>query len=180
MKVEPRNYVSIHYTLTLDSGEQVDSTSGGDPLGFLQGTGQIIEGLDKAVIGKAVGEKFKIAIPPEEAYGLPNEEMYRNIPRENFPAEIELEAGQGFTANGPHGPVSFKVVRIEGDDVVADFNHALAGQTLHFDVEIAEIREPRAEELAQLAAASAHGHAHDHDGCGPDDCSSCKGSCGCN
>lgn len=171
MKVEPKTYVAIHYTLTLDSGEKVDSTEGGEPLGFIQGSGQIIEGLDKALLGKSEGDKFEVTIEPNEAYGMPTEEMYREIPRENFPPDVQLVAGVGFTANGPYGPVSFRVVRVEGDTVIADFNHTLAGQTLHFAVTVAEVREPRAEELAALSTEHA---------CAPDDCSSCGGGCGCN
>lgn len=171
MKIEPRNYVAINYTLTIGNGEKVDSTEGGEPLGFIQGSGQIITGLDAAVLGRTLGEKFTVVVPPEDAYGVPDEEMYREIPRQNFPAGVDLSPGQGFTANGPHGPVSFKVVRADDEVVVADFNHVLAGETLTFDVEIAEVREARAEELAALSS--------DH-GCSPDECGSCGGSCGCN
>jgi FKBP-type peptidyl-prolyl cis-trans isomerase SlyD len=175
MKVEQSNYVAIHYTLTLGSGEQVDSSEGGEPLNFIQGTGQIIEGLDKAVLGREMGEKFSITVPPEEAYGLPEEEMFRGIPRENFPEDAELEPGQGFTANGPHGPVAFKIIKVEEDEVTVDFNHVLAGETLNFDVEISEVRTPTAEELAAATAAPAG--EGDGDGCAPSDCSSC--GCGC-
>jgi FKBP-type peptidyl-prolyl cis-trans isomerase SlyD len=170
MKVEEKKFVAMHYTLTLDSGEQVDSSEGQEPLGFIQGSGQIIEGLDEAVIGKAVGDKFKVNIPAEKAYGMPSEEMHREIPRENFPADAELVAGQGFTATGPHGPVSFRVVSIDEATVVADFNHVLAGEALNFDVEITEVRDPNAEELAQLGGGDA--------GCAPSDCSGCGGGCG--
>lgn len=169
MKVEEKKFVAMHYTLTLNNGEKVDSSEGQDPLGFIQGTGQIIEGLDAAVLGKEVGDKFTVSIPPEQGYGVASEEMHREIPRENFPADAELEVGQGFTATGPHGPVSFRVVSTDDEKVVADFNHVLAGETLTFDVEITEVREPNAEEMAQLSASA---------GCEPSACGSCGGSCG--
>ncbi len=171
MKIEPRMYVAIHYTLTLEDGEKADSTEGGEPLGFIQGVGHVIQGLDQAVLGKSEGERFRITIPPELAYGLPDEEMMREIPRENFPQGVDLTPGQGFTANGPHGPVSFRIANLTDDTVVADFNHVLAGRTLTFDVTIAEAREPRAEELAALSGGG---------GCAPEDCGSCGGGCGCN
>jgi FKBP-type peptidyl-prolyl cis-trans isomerase SlyD len=177
MKIEPRNYVGIHYTLKLDDGEVLDSSEGNDPLGFIQGTGQIIEGLDKALLGKEVGEKFAVTVAPEEGYGEVNEEMHRELPRENFPEDAELEPGIGFTANGPHGPVAFTIVKAEGDTVTVDFNHPLAGKTLNFDVEIVETREPNAEELAMLASASACGDDDCEEGCAPTDCSSCGGGC---
>lgn len=170
MKVEPRTYVSIHYTLTLDDGEKADSTEGQEPLGFIQGTGTIIQGLDEAVLGKETGEKFTITIPPEKAYGLPEEDMLRDLPRENFPGNIDLAPGMGFTANGPHGPVSFKIAEVRDDVVVADFNHVLAGRTLTFDVEITEVREPNSEELARFAGEASS--------CAPTDCAGCKGGCG--
>ena len=170
MKVEEKKFVAVHYTLTLNNGEKVDSSEGQDPLGFIQGSGQVIEGLDEAVIGKEVGEKFTVQIPPEKAYGMGSEEMHREIPRENFPADSELTPGQGFTANGPHGPVSFRVIKTDEKTVYADFNHVLAGETLNFDVEVTEVRDPQAEELAQLAG--------EEGGCAPSDCSGCGGGCG--
>jgi FKBP-type peptidyl-prolyl cis-trans isomerase SlyD len=171
MKVEEKKFVAMHYTLTLENGEKVDSSEGQDPMGFIQGSGQIIEGLDEAVLGREVGEKFTVSIPPEKAYGPSSEEMHREIPRENFPADAELNDGQGFTATGPHGPVSFRVVSVDEKIVMADFNHVLAGETLNFEVEITETREPQAEELAQLGGGDA-------DGCAPSDCGSCGGGCG--
>ncbi len=172
MKIEPRLYVGINYTLTLDDGEVADSTDGQPPLGFIQGTGQVIEGLDTAILGKSLGEKFSVTIAPEEAYGPLVEDMQREIPRENFPEELKLEAGMSFTANGPHGPVNFRVIEEKGDVVIADFNHVLAGRTLTFDVEVAEVREPTTEELAAITGA-------EMDGCAPSDCGPCGGGCDC-
>jgi len=96
--------------------------------------------------------------------------MYRDIPLSNFPEGTELKPGQGFTASGPYGPVSFTVVKVEGDNVVADFNHALAGKTLNFEVTVEEVRDPTAEELAAISG--------DSGGCSPSACGSCGGGCG--
>ena len=155
MKVEDQVYVSIDYTLTLDSGEVVDQSKAGDPLGFIFGAGQVIGGLEKGLLGMEVGQAAKITVEPEDGYGQPEPNMLRDIPRENFPGDVALEPGMGFTARGPHGPVSFRVNSVTDDVVVADFNHPLAGQRLHFDVKVAEVREPRAEELAALMHSSA-------------------------
>jgi FKBP-type peptidyl-prolyl cis-trans isomerase SlyD len=170
MKVEDRQYVSIDYTLSLDSGEVVDRSTPGEPLGFLLGSGQIIAGLEKGLKGMEAGQSAKISVEPEEGYGIPNPSLIRDIPRENFPDDLKLEIGMGFEVKGPHGPVSFRVKEVGDEAVVADFNHPLAGQRLHFDVTVSEVREPRAEELASLMAGSS---------CAPEDCGSCGGGCGC-
>lgn len=175
MKIEDRQYVSIDYTLTLDSGEVVDRSQGGEPLGFIFGTGQIISGLEKGLLGMEVGQSARISVEPDDGYGPVAPDMLRDIPRENFPDDVVLEPGMGFTAKGPHGPVSFRVKSVTDDVVVADFNHPLAGERLHFDVTVAEVREARAEELAALMHASDCGH----DECAPEDCGSCGGGCGC-
>jgi FKBP-type peptidyl-prolyl cis-trans isomerase SlyD len=170
MKVADRTYVSIDYTLTLDSGEVADKSDAGDPLGFLFGTGQIIPGLEKALEGMEAGQSANVTVPPADGYGESKTELMRDLPRDNFPEELELEPGMGFEAKGPHGPVTFRIREVQEDSVVADFNHPLAGQQLHFDVTVAEVREPNAEELAALM--------NQGDGCTPSDCSGCGGSCG--
>ncbi len=169
MCVEPRRYVSINYTLSLDSGEVVDQSEPGAPLGFVVGTGQIISGLEQALMGMEQGQFAKVTVEPEDGYGPLKEELLREIPRENFPEGLELEPGMGFEAKGPHGPVVFRVKSITDDSVTADFNHPLAGQRLHFDVTVEEVREPQAEELAEFMAPS---------GCSPATCGSCGGGCG--
>lgn len=168
MKVADRAYVTIDYTLSLDSGEVVDRSPAGEPLGFVCGAGQIIRGLEDGLQGMQVGDTAKVTVEPIEGYGEPRDELLRDLPRENFPDDLALEPGMGFEAKGPHGPVTFRLREIGDETVVADFNHPLAGQRLHFDVKVAEVREPTAEELATLMPS---------DGCSPSDCSSCNGSC---
>ncbi len=169
MKIEQRKFVSIAYTLKLDSGEVVDRSAEGEPLGFLFGSGQIIPGLESALEGRETGDTLQVTVTPEQGYGLPREELFREIPRENFPEDLVLEPGMGFEASGPHGPVTFRIREVRDDDVVADFNHPLAGERLHFDVTVEDVREARAEELAGLFQG----------GCDPNACSSCGSSGGC-
>ncbi|MFU8857327.1 MAG: FKBP-type peptidyl-prolyl cis-trans isomerase [Deferrisomatales bacterium] len=168
MKVENRRYVTIEYSLSLDSGEVVDRSAAGEPLGFICGTGQVIAGLEKGLVGLEAGETAKVVVEPRDGYGEPNPALMREIPRENFPQDLDLHAGMGFEAKGPHGPVTFRVREVRQDEVLADFNHPLAGERLHFDVKIADVREPRAEELAELLRG----------GCDETACGSCGGSCG--
>lgn len=169
MKVEDRKYVGIEYSLTLDSGEEVDRSGPGEPLGFIFGAGQIISGLEEGIRGMEPGQQAKITVEAEKGYGLPREELHREIPRANFPEDLEIETGMSFEAKGPHGPVQFRVKSTGDDTVIADFNHPLAGERLHFDINVVEVREPRAEELASLASDQ---------GCSPSECGSCGGGCG--
>ncbi len=172
MKIDENAYVAMEYALSLDSGEVVDRSSEEEPLEFIFGAGQVIAGLERGLKGMEPGQRSKITVEAEDAYGVAKQELQREIPRANFPEGMELEPGMGFEARGPHGPVTFRVISSDADNVLADFNHPLAGQRLHFDVHVVEVREPRAEELAQL-------HAHPgEDGCSPSACSSCSGSCG--
>ena len=175
MKVADNRYVAIDYRLTLDSGEEIDRSPEGCPLGFVAGTGSIIPGLESALAGRSAGEKFTITVDPEQAYGPVVDELVQIIPRERFPAGMEIVPGMGFQARGPRGPVEMVVKAVAPDAVTVDLNHPLAGKRLTFDVTVAEVREPRAEELAALM----HSSDCDHDECGPEDCGSCGGGCGC-
>jgi FKBP-type peptidyl-prolyl cis-trans isomerase SlyD len=181
MIISPDKYVSIHYTLTLDDGEVADSTSGGTPLSFVHGCGQIISGLEKALEGKTTGDKFVVTIPPDEAYGEKTDEMFRELPKDSFPSDMTLEPGMGFTAQGPHGPVSFFVVEVNNDTVVADFSHPLAGRTLTFDVEVAQIEELGPDELRLMKGEGNDGGCGSSCGGGDGGCSpsACGGGCGC-
>ena len=161
MKIEDRAYVAIEYTLSLDSAEVIDSSQPGEPFGFVFGAGQVIPGLEKGLQGMAQGESAQITVEAEDGYGEPSPDLFRDIPREHFPAEMDVEPGMVFEASGPQGPVRFRVQSVSDDVVVADLNHPLAGERLHFDVKVAEVREPTAEELDRL---------RDHSGCTPENC----------
>lgn len=141
--------VSIHYTLTNEQGEVLDSSSGAEPLAYLHGMGNIIPGLEKALTGRKAGDKLTARIAPEEGYGLRDAKLIQQVPRRAFQGVSDLQPGMRFSSQG--GPVT--VTRVMGDMVTIDANHALAGQTLNFEVEITEVREATGEELA-------HGHVH--------------------
>lgn len=179
MKIDDKVYVAIEYKLTLASGEEVDSSPEGEPLGFVTGSGQIIPGLEKALMGKSKGDRSQVVVEPEDGYGPVDESMFQDIPRSQFPDDCEVEPGMTFHAQGPHGPFMVSVARINDDDTVTvDMNHPLAGQQLHFDVTVVEVREPSAGELAALTAESSGCGC----GCGTADTGSCgttnTGSCG--
>jgi FKBP-type peptidyl-prolyl cis-trans isomerase SlyD len=159
-------FVAIEYTLTLGSGEVVDESPAGRPLGIVLGNGQIIPGLESALLGRNLGESFAVDVPAADGYGDVDEEMIQTMQRKSFPNAADLQVDMVFQAQTPHGAVSFRVKKIAGDDVVVDFNHPLAGEKLHFDVRIVEVRAATEEDLR--AACS-------HRGCASEGCDGCHG-----
>jgi FKBP-type peptidyl-prolyl cis-trans isomerase SlyD len=153
--------VSIHYTLTLDGGQVIDSSEGKDPLVYLHGHGNIIPGLEKELVGKGIGEKLSVTVVPEEGYGVHNPGLIQEVPREAFQGVDNLEVGMMFQAPGEGGHIQLiRITGIEGDKITVDGNHELAGKTLNFAVEISEIREASPEELTHGHAHGAGGHQH--------------------
>lgn len=132
--------VRIHYTGTLEDGTVFDSSEGRDPLEFTVGSGMIIPGLDRELPGMTVGEKKKVTIAPEDAYGPRQDGALLEVPRSDIPAEIPLELGLQLQMSGPQGqPMPVTVTELTDDSVTLDANHALAGQTLIFDFEVVAI-----------------------------------------
>lgn len=153
MLIADRAVVCIHYTLTNDKGEVLDSSEGREPLAYLHGQGNIIAGLESALLGKTTGDKLKVRIEPAQGYGVRDERMVQQVPRRAFQGVKDLQVGMRFQSQGPEGPASVVVTRVAGDMVTVDGNHPLAGEHLNFAVEITEVREASAEELS-------HGHVH--------------------
>ncbi|MBJ7539682.1 FKBP-type peptidyl-prolyl cis-trans isomerase [Marinomonas transparens] len=157
MQIAENTVVSMHYTLTDEQGETLDSSIGQDPLVFLSGAQNIIDGLDKALQGKKSGEKLTVAVSPEEGYGEIHQELIQKVPRENFQGVDDIQVGMQFMAQTPDGQQPVTVIEVEEDGVMLDGNHPLAGKMLNFDVEVLEVREASAEELE-------HGHVHGEGG----------------
>src|SRR5689334_641019 len=158
MLIAANKAVSIDYTLTNDAGEVIDSSAGGAPLVYLQGAGNIIPGLEKALEGKAVGDELTVAVEPEDAYGEYAAELVSTLSRSMFEGVDELEVGMQFHASAPDGQMQIVTIRdLDGDDVTVDGNHPLAGQRLNFQVKIVAIRDASQEEIA-------HGHVHGEGG----------------
>lgn len=146
--------VSFHYTLSDKGGQVLDSSQGGQPLVYLHGYSQIVPGLENALVGKAVGSAFKVAVEPAEGYGERNEQMVITLPRSqgNLPADIEV----GFVVElvSPEGDeIPARVVKLTEADITLDANHPLAGETLYFDIELTDVR-------AATKAEIEHGHVH--------------------
>ncbi|HET9032621.1 MAG TPA: peptidylprolyl isomerase [Dokdonella sp.] len=153
MQISERKVASFHYTLTNDAGDVLDSSEGREPLAYLHGAGNIVPGLESEMTGRSAGDKFKVDVTPENGYGTYIEELVQVVPRESFQGVDELAVGMQFQAQTAQGAIAVVVTAIEGDQVTVDGNHPLAGETLHFDVEIAEVRDASEEETQ-------HGHVH--------------------
>jgi len=150
MKIDNNTVVSLHYTLTNDQGEQLDSSAGHDPLEYLHGGAGIVPGLERELTGKEAGDKFVVVIQPEDAYGPTNPELISAVPRAQFPEDQAIQPGMQFQAQRPDGEsLTIVVTAVDGDTVTIDANHPLAGQVLHFDVSVEGIRDATEEEVAQ-------------------------------
>jgi len=146
--------VSMHYKLTDDEGNVLDSSEGSEPLGYLHGAGNIIPGLEKALTGKTEGDSLQVKVEPAEGYGEIIPELIQTVERAAFEGVESIEVDMTFEAQGPDGSVQHIVVKeVDGDEITIDGNHPLAGIALNFDVEIVSVREATEEETA-------HGHAH--------------------
>jgi FKBP-type peptidyl-prolyl cis-trans isomerase 2 len=131
--------VKVNYTLTVD-GKVMDSSNGRGPLEFKAGSHQMIPGFEKAVIGMKAGEKKSFKVSPKEGYGLEDPKAIRDIPKNQLPPEMTPKVGMTLTAQANGQRVPVRIVEIKKDTVVMNFNHPLAGKTLHFDVEVLEIK----------------------------------------
>ncbi len=162
MAIADKSVVGIQYTLKNDSGEELDGSSEGEPLVYLHGCGNIIPGLEDALLGKNIDDKLNVTVAPEKAYGEKKEEMMGKVPLSAFEGMGELKEGMRFDAEGADGHRQMVVIEEVGEEeVTINGNHPLAGETLHFDVTVESIRQATAEELE-------HGHVHAPGGCGHD------------
>jgi len=142
--------ISFHYTLTDATGKQLDSSDGGEPLSYMEGTGQIIPGLEAEISKLKTGDKKRVTIPADQAYGKSDPQAVVEVPREQMPKQ-DIKVGDQFRSN--QSPLPLTITKITATHVSLDANHPLAGMDLTFDVQIMEMRTATAEEIA-------HGHAH--------------------
>ncbi len=154
MLIADKTVVSFDYTLTDPTGQTLDSSVGREPLAYLHGFGNIIPGLESALVGKQAGDQLVVNVPAAQAYGEHDESLVQPVPRSQFPAGTDIQIGMQFQARSPDGQARVvKVTSVDAENVTIDANHPLAGVPLKFEVTIKEVRAATEEELA-------HGHVH--------------------
>jgi len=153
MQITPDSVVLIDYTLKGDDGKIFDSTEGREPLGYLHGHGNLLAGVEAALLGKGTGDSVAVTLAAADGYGVREEGLVARVPRDEFPSE-DVELGMQFRV-GPSAEQSRIVTVTDFDEelVTLDANHPLAGETLHFAINVVEVRPATREELA-------HGHVH--------------------
>ncbi len=160
MKIGKGSVVGMEYSLHLGDGKVVDASSPDKPLSYLHGEGQIVPGLERALEGMDIGESKHVVVAPEDGYGRHDPAGVQEVPLKAFPPDVTPEVGMQGTALGPQGEnVPFEIKELKPDTAVIDLNHPLAGQTLHFDVTVRDIRAATVEELEH---GHAHGPGHEH------------------
>jgi FKBP-type peptidyl-prolyl cis-trans isomerase SlyD len=179
MKIEKNVVASLAYKVMLEDGVVVDQSTTEAPLDYLHGHNNLITGLEKELEGKVAGDKFSATVTPEEAYGEHNDALVQRVPAEVFQGVDQIEVGMRFLADTDQGPIPVEVTEVDGEEVVVDGNHMLAGQTLTFEVEVVATREATADEIEhghihQGGESCGHDHDHDHEGgcCGGGNCDS--------
>ena len=168
MKISKDKWVAIHYTLTDEDGNIIDSSVGGEPLGYVHGNGYLIPGLERELESKTVGDKFIAVIKPEDGYGEFDPNLIIDVDRSQFDFAGELQLGMQFQVGTPKGLSIVKIKEINGDKIKIDGNHELAGKTLHFDIEVVEVRDATEDELLPKGCSCGDGCSG---GCGSGDCS---------
>lgn len=154
MKIASQCVVAIHYTLTDQQGQELDSSRGQDPLTYLHGMQGLIPGLERELEGREPGDQFQATVQPEEAYGEVNPQLVQDVPLEVLDGIENLHVGMALQSKAPDGSVqNLRVDAIGAETATLNANHPLAGAVLNFEVSVESVREATAEELE-------HGHAH--------------------
>jgi FKBP-type peptidyl-prolyl cis-trans isomerase SlyD len=148
-----RKVIGFDYNLKDKDGKVLDSSEGGTPLLFLEGSGMLIPDLEKELLTMEVNDEKNVTIVAANAYGEIRDDMIITVKRTQFPEDTELNIGDQFRVNQDPQMPPFTVKEINGEDITIDGNHPLAGIDLYFEVKITEKREATEEEIA-------HGHAH--------------------
>jgi FKBP-type peptidyl-prolyl cis-trans isomerase SlyD len=153
LKVNDGHVVSMEYTLKVD-GEVADTSDGREPLEYVHGAGNIIPGLEREIVGMAVGESKDVVVAAADGYGEEDNKAFMDVPREQFPEEIPMKVGTELQVQNQAGqPMYARITTVGDKSVRLDFNHPLAGKELHFSVKVVNLRDATPEEKE-------HGHVH--------------------
>ena len=166
--IQANAHVTLHYTLKTLEGEVLDASrgEGGEPIRYVHGYGMIVPGLEAALAGLQAGEKKDVVVSAEEAFGDHDEELVLEVDRSEFPDPAKVNVGDEFIAESPDGgEVVMRVVDVREASVMVDANHPLAGLTLHYSVEVENVRPATTVEIENAAEDLDAAHEHVH---GPD------------
>lgn len=184
LAISPDTVVTLSYVLFDERGEAVDRVSRDEPITYVHGYAQIVPGLERQIAGLHAGEKGTFTVPADEAFGERDEDGVFAVDRGDFPDADDVAVGDEFMAEGPDGePIAMRVVEVRPEELVVDTNHPLAGQSIRFEVEIADVRAASEAEIAEAQAeleriiaeeeaggcgcghdhGDEDGHDHDHD-----------------
>lgn len=152
MKIAKDSVVRFHYTVSEVGKEPLESSKDREPLAILVGHGNIIPGLETAMIDREAGDSFGVDVAAADAYGERRDSMTQRVPKKHF-GNQKLEPGQQVVLQTNFGPRAVTIEKIGMSVVDVDLNHPMAGKDLHFDIEVVDVREASAEELE-------HGHVH--------------------
>jgi FKBP-type peptidyl-prolyl cis-trans isomerase SlyD len=160
LEITADRVVLIHYTLKGDDGTVIDTSAGSEPLAYIQGHGNLVAGLEKALEGKQDGSSVAVSVTPEEGYGKHDSNLIQRVPKRSLQSAGAIKKGMQFQGRTDDGMRLFTVTAVIGDMVTLDGNHPLADKTLHFDVQVVSVREATAEELEHGHVHGAGGHHH--------------------
>ena len=153
MKAQRAHVVLFHYDLSDESGHHLESSRGEDAVAVLVGHGNVVRGVDSALVGRDAGERFQITVPPELGYGRRRKDWTERVSKKYLSGSRKPKVGQTVLLETRDGRREATVLKVGGSVVDVDLNHPMAGETLCFDIEILEVREAAPEELD-------HGHVH--------------------
>jgi FKBP-type peptidyl-prolyl cis-trans isomerase SlyD len=161
MPIQGNKVVTMNFTLTDEKGNVLDSTDTGGPFSYIAGKGMVLPKLEEAVSIMMIGTKKQLQLVAKDGYGEYNKDAVQAVGKENFPEDFILEAGMEYMASNPDGvQMPFIITNVEDQTVTIDFNHPLAGKNLIFDLELIDVRDATAEELAHGHVHGAGGHHH--------------------
>jgi FKBP-type peptidyl-prolyl cis-trans isomerase SlyD len=160
MQISPNSVVTFHYTLFNKADEAIETSRDQQPSLCLMGAGNILAGLEQAMIGKDVGEHLTVTLEPHLAYGLKENNKTERISAKYLKHEGKLKPGKVVKINTDKGFRTATIIKVGKFNVDIDLNHPLAGQTLRFDIEIIDIRQAHADEITHGHAHGAGGHQH--------------------
>jgi len=154
MKAAADTVVTFHYALSDEQGQPIESSHGRDPLTVLLGRGGLVPGIEQALLDREAGERFEVVVPPDQGYGERRDDWVQRVPKKYFRDPDHLRVGMQTVLNETGGGARMvTVVKIGSSVIDVDLNHPMAGRTLHFALELTDVRAASEEEVA-------HGHAH--------------------